>query len=259
MAPKRPYSGNNYPRSTSYARTSLTPYVPLAMTRTRVRTSRRPYRAYRRPRGPYGALLGYSQHTHPIFPKPEVKWYDQNQTGVPPTGTVTPTSMPQTGAIILLNDMNQNANANGFIGGQVSIKSCGYRFEVQLPNDGMNTAVPTSGRVVLIWDKQPNNAVAAWTDVFAQANYLAFTNMLYRERFVILRNQQFSLSPQGDESLFFEGYCNINMTTTYTITGAGATGSPLTGALLLAYISDQPDDTTQPQIAGTWRVRYIDN
>lgn len=207
--------------------------------------------------GPYRQLTKGYRHTNPRFPAPEIKYFDQYQTGTLPGTIPPPTSIPSTGVVFCINDFNQGPSQSQFVGNQVSTKSCGYRFEVALPS-GMEAApVPTSGRVCLVWDKQPNGVTAGWTDIFTYPNYLSFTNMSNRERFVILRNQQFSLSPQGDECLFFEGFCKINMSTTYQTTLA--TQIPYTGALLICYISDQVTDVNQPTLNGYWRTRYIDN
>lgn len=262
MAPKRsnPYA-YYIPRSTKYARTTMS-YVPNATQRNNRRARYRYFRSSSsRSGGPYRALVAGNMHQHPRYPAPEVKYTDQTQTGAFPDAVPVLTPLPSTGAVVVLNDLAISSGTNGsFTGNQVMTKSCAYRFEVALP-EGMSVApVPTSGRVCLVWDKQPNNATAAWTDIFAQATYLSFTNMSNRERFVVLRNQQFSLSPQGDETLFFEGFCNINMLSTFTTVNTGSNPTiPYTGALLVAYISDQVTADNQPTLTGTWRVRYIDN
>lgn len=232
--------------------------------RTRRNTSRYYSNSYRSRSGPYRALTSSGRHTHPTYPRPEVKYFDQFQNGTysNTTGAPPATSITDSGLVYVLNDLTVvNANAfGGVIGNQVSIKSCSYRFEVALPAAMDSAPVPTSGRVVLVWDKQPNSQPASFNQIFDALNYLAFKNMAYRDRFVILRNQQFSLSPNGDETLFFEGYCPINMQSTYQIATSSTVNSvPYTGALLLAYISDQANSINQPTLTGVWRTRYIDN
>nr|QCX35079.1 capsid protein [Blackfly multicomponent virus 1] len=253
MAPKRPYSGSNYPS---------TKRVNVPMVQTSY-TGRRPRRynnnRYSNSRGgTYRALTNFNRHINPVYPRPEVKSYDSNQVGALPTSGITMSPIPDTGLVFCINQLNISVANQGYAGSQYSIVSCGYRFEVSLQDT--QGLLPTSGRVVLIWDKQPNGAVAAWTDIFSQAVYTSFGNWQNRQRFVILRNCQFNLSPNGEECAFYEGYAKINMTTTsYTSSQGAAAPPPLTGALLLAYISDQADSNITPVISGTWRIRYYDN
>lgn len=257
MAPypsKRPYDGSNYGSSKRYRTQSYVP-APMIMTsssfKQRSNTSRKSYGSTYR-KGPYRVLTGGQRHTNPVYPKPECKIYDTDVAAAsPPTSTLYP--ITNVGVVSCVNTIPTGTGVGGFTGNQVSIKSAAYRFELDLGT----TPVATSGRVLLIWDKQPNGALAAFTDIFAFPNYLSFANVNTRERFVILRNDQFSLSPQGDQSIFIERFVKINMTTTFTNNSAGTV--PQTGALLIVFIADQATAANQPRIAGNIRVRYYDN
>lgn len=195
------------------------------------------------------------QHTNPVYPKPEVKFFDLNAAGTLYTGS-NPVSIGITGTLFCLNPLAQGTSAFTRIGTSVSIKSVAYRYELDLPTAPANQ-LPTSGRIILVWDKQANGAVPSYTDVFTSANYLAFMNIGATQRFTVLRNQQFSLSPQGDQCLFFEGYCKINMKSSWPV-GLSAAGVPISGSLLLIYIADQNAVANQPLLNGCWRIRYQD-
>lgn len=203
---------------------------------------------------PYNVLTYSDRHTNPSYPKPEVKLIDNNAQGGAYAGNLT-TNITTGGSVYIINQLAQGITNGTRIGSQVATRSCAYRYELDLPTTAANQ-VPTSGRVMLLWDKQPNGATAAYTTIFGTANYLSFMTPGNADRFVVLRNQQFSLSPNGDQVLFFEGYCKINMRTTYT---SDAGSVPQTGALLLVYIADQATAANQPTINGCWRVRYMDN
>lgn len=207
-------------------------------------------------KGPYRVLTGASRHTSPVYPKPECKIYDVDFDAEVPPNTPTKLPMTNTGEVVCINAIPTGTGVGNFIGNQVSIKSVAYRYEIDLPADPVNQQ-PSSGRVLLVYDKQANGALAAYTDIFANPNYLAFANPNSRDRFVILRNDQWSLSPQGDQTLFFERYVPINMVTTFA-NGSNGTTVPHTGAILLVYISDQTADS-RPIISGVCRVRYYDN
>lgn len=227
----------------------------------RNRTSRNystAYRGYRRygRSGPYQSLSQSDRHQNPVYPTPEVKYLDSGADG---NGFTSAAQFAMSGAgfIACINDVGAGTNFFQRVGNQITVRNVSYRFELDLPNPNSSPAgvpVPTSGRVMLIWDKQSNGALPAYTDIFNLANYLSFMNPAAAQRFTILRNQQFSLSSNGDETLFFEGYCQINMRTTF-----GSVATPTTGALLLVYISDQTTAVSQPLISGCWRVRYLDN
>lgn len=210
--------------------------------------------------GPYRSLTSNSRHTHPVYPRPEVKFVDFAQSNVagnvPFDASVAALPMLAAGNMFVLNAIPQSIASNGRIGTKVAVRNCTYRYELDLPATG---AVPCSGRVVILWDKQGNGATNAgylWSAVFTDASYLAFMNMGNTDRFTILRNQQFSLSPNGDQVLFFEGFVKINMESTWL--QAAASGSPQSGTLLCAFISDQPTMASAPTIRGCWRTRYID-
>lgn len=239
-----------YFRSSTYTPAAGRIYTGRALPYSRTRST---YKNYRRKTGPYRVLTSNQRHTNPIYPRPECKIYDADHAGVSPPATAA-ASIPNTGTVVCVNQMVTGTGVQQFVGNQVTIKSAAMRFEVDLGA----TPAPTSGRVMLIWDKQPNGAVAGFTTIFSSASYLAFANVNTRERFVVLRNQQFSLSPNGNQTLFFEEYVPINMTTTF-VSGQAAPAVPQTGALLFVYIADQATVANQPVITGLIRVRYYDN
>lgn len=218
--------------------------------------SRSGYRRYRRRTGPYRVLTSTQRHTNPLRPRPELKIYDADHAGVSPPATPA-ANIPNTGVVVCVNQMITGTGTQNFVGNQITIKQASMRFEVDLPATPANQ-VPTSGRVMLIWDRQPNGAVPAFNTIFSSNSYLAFANINTRDRFVVLRNQQFSLSPNGNQTLFFEEFVDINMTTTF-VSGQATAAVPQTGALLFVYISDQSGADNQPTIAGIIRVRYYDN
>lgn len=258
VPPAKRYRYDPYPRTFKFAKVA-----PMAAMDTAVNSrgrssgrysSRSSYRSGRS--GPYQALVQNNFHTHPVYPRPEVKTSDVNQLGAAFTGATVPTPIGSAGTVSVLNALAQGGEINARIGQQVSTRNCSYRYELDLPVLPADQ-VPTSGRVMLIWDRQPNSAVAAFTDIFTSASYLAYVLPGGAQRFVILRNQQFSLSPNGDQTLFFEGYIKINMTSTYA--PETVSNNPVSGALLLAFIADQTAAANRPTISGCFRTRFIDN
>lgn len=255
---KRNYDGYNY---NSYKRPKTSNLAPVmnslfkgSFNRSSNTYQKKSYGSSRR--GPYKTLTTGNRHTNPVYPKPELKLYDADHAGVSPPATPA-AAITNAGTVVCCNRMVTGTGVQQFTGNQVAVKSVAYRFEVDLPATSANQ-VMTSGRVMLVWDKQPNGNIAAYTDIFSTASYLSFANVNTRERFVILRNDQISLSPNGQQTVFLERFVKVNMLTTFTNAQA-APAAPITGALLLVYISDQGTPANQPTITGLVRVRYYDN
>lgn len=260
MSLKRARDNSYPPFITSFKSRRTTNAVPYnTYANTRGRSSfryRNNYSSYSGGRGPYRALTTGMRHTNPVYPKPELKFYDADEFGVNPPAN-TPQTVTNTGVTACLNQLVTGTGVQNFLGNQIAIKSLSYRVELDLPATPANQ-LPTSGRVVLIWDKQPNGTLAPWSTIFQSSNYLSYVNNNFRDRFVILRNDQFALSPNGDQTLFFERNVKINMLTTFA-NGQSSAGVPQTGALLVAYIADQATAANQPTINGWFRIRYYDN
>lgn len=262
MSLKRQRDYTTYPKG-PYKKTNFSMAAPL-MTGLfnksfgKANYSKKNNKSYGGRKGPYSLLSNGVRHTNPVYPKPECKMYDATQTGAtPPPATPVNTPIPNTGLVACLNQLVTGSGVQNFTGNQITVKSVAYRYELDLPATAANQR-PTSGRVMLIWDRQPNGQAADYTEIFSTSNYLAFANVNTRERFVILRNDQYSLSPNGDQTIFVERFVKINMVSTY-VNGQTGAAVPQTGAVLLVYISDQATEANQPTISAVARVRYYDN
>lgn len=206
--------------------------------------------------GPYQILGSGQRHTNSVYPVPETKFNDITAVGAGFNNTIPSTPVDDGGAVFTLNQLAQNVGASNRVGSSITVTSCSYRFELSLQ---AGSTTPTSGRVMLIWDHQPNAvvpSVATVSAILSVPSYLSFLNIANTQRFVVLRNTQFSLNPKSDAEIFFEGHVKINMASQYVISG---TAYPNTGALMIMYISDQPTGTTTPIIKGCWRYRFKDN
>jgi len=218
---------------------------------------RRTYNNSRRYAGPYRSLTSTVRHTNPTYPRPEIKTYDVQQTGVVFNGSPTPSQMFPTGTVSSLTSIPQSLSGGGRVGLQIAVKSVAYRFEVDLPTL-VTAQLMTSGRVILFWDQQPNGVSPGVADLLTFPSFLAFMNSSAVQRFTILRNTQFSLSPNGNQTLFFEGYVKINMLCTFG-PGTSTPFWPVSGGLFLLYIADNLITGSNPLISGCWRTRYMDN
>lgn len=214
--------------------------------------NRNSYGSYNRRRrgGPYRVLTYGNKHTNPVYPKPELKYVDSAfpLANVTDTGNLT----------VPLNQMAQGTNGTQRIGLSTPIKSCTYRVDVR---QAATTPLPSTVRIMLIWDKQPNQVQPAVTDVLQTANFNSYLNMANRERFVTLRNDYISLSPQGDQTVYIERFVKINMMAQYAEGAIPVQPAIIntTGALFLLFISDQNAAASQPRVSSSARVRFMDN
>ncbi|AXL65947.1 putative capsid protein [Circular genetic element sp.] len=243
---KRPYTAMGYYPINNRFKRRITTGIGRTSTRYRSNNSRSRY-------GPYRRLTSTDRHQSSVYPRPELKFLDSNALGDPYTGS-SPQPITTAGNVYCLVEIPAGTGPNQRVGQQASIHSCAYRYEIDLPATPANQ-VPTSGRVIMFWDKTPQSNYPTVPQVLTNANYLAFMNLINRDRFVILRNHQFSLSPNGDQNLFFEGYVKINMNTTWS---DQANTVPQSGGLFILFIGDQGTAANQPTINGDWRVRFYD-
>lgn len=193
----------------------------------------------RRYRDPFTMALNSRMNSR--YPKPEVKFLDNNQNNL---------QISDVGLVLNLNTMAQGGTSGQRIGVQISTKSCAYRINLSLGA----TPAPCSGRVMLIWDRQSNGALPAIVDVLATATLTSYMNLFNAQRFVIIRNDQFSLSPNGQQTVLFEGFANINQKSTYS----NIVNTPQSGNLFALLISDTTVVASQPVMDATWRLRFID-
>lgn len=206
----------------------------------------------------YGARRGYGRYrskwatfnsrTNPVYPRPEVKNFDANLASI-----AIPQPILAAGAITVLNEIAQGTDDENRIGRSTATKSVYYNFVL---NFGTG-AVPNCIRHMLVWDRQSNGvapAVTAILDVNSQP-VTAPLELDNRQRFVVLADERYTLSPNGDQIRFCSGFRNINQKTTW----ADGVDVPSTGALLLLMVSDEATVANQPTFYGTWRTRFIDN
>lgn len=203
----------------------------------------------------YSPFANRSMHTHPVYPRPEVKALD-----VAFGSLAAPISIPlggtNSGAFTILNQITNGSGLQLRIGNQIAMKSVYYQYVL---NFGTGP-VPNAIRHMLVWDKQPNQAAALTGDVLASNQSTANTdyitvpmNLTNRDRFVILADERTTLSPNGDQIRFISGFRKINQRSDYPVTNL-----PSTGALLLCFFSDETVTANEPTVYGNWRLRYID-
>lgn len=132
-----------------------------------------------------------------------------------------------------------------------------------------NTTITTIGAMYLVWDKQPNKALAAITDVLDTNNASSFTKRENSQRFKIIKKWRWSFAgnnltagQQSDTSMYdIDEYvklpddCLAECTTADT---TGAIGNRVTGALLLVTTGISPAGTADALVNINSRVNFSD-
>jgi len=121
----------------------------------------------------------------------------------------------------------------------------------------------------LVWDKQPNGALATIGDILVSASSLAFPNKDKQSRFKILRAFNGTLSGQSDEPLNSFGnttnveefiklpaYCISQCTAADSL---GTIAGRTTGALLWVTVGDHTAGTTAASSTVGFRMNFNDN
>jgi len=122
--------------------------------------------------------------------------------------------------------------------------------------------------VALVWDKQPNKALAGLTDIFDSATSYSFPKRENMPRFVIVRYWYGSLVGESDTTTQsgltrkpFDEYVRlppdcIASTTAGDVTGA--IGNRISGALLLVTIGNRAPGATACTFGATCRLNFRD-
>lgn len=129
------------------------------------------------------------------------------------------------------------------------------------------TTTATQGAMYLVWDRQPNKALASITDVLDTASSVSFAKRENVQRFKIIKKWRWvfagnSATPVAsnvihdiDEYVKLPEECVAECTTADT---TGAIGNRVTGALLLITIGSNTAGTADANVTITTRVNFVD-
>lgn len=253
---KAPYLGNE---SNKFLRTESLPDTPMLQATPypnsrgyfskSFSSQRRRFYKKRRITGPYG-LLGNGGTKHVGYRNvPAESKIDDNITASIP---ITTAGVFATGVSAAINQFAQGVANNQRIGSKVVTRSIAYRFDFDINSAA---TAPVAIRAIMLWDRQPNaySTALAVTDVLASPSYLAYNNPANSERFVVLRNHNIALAPNGPQTAFIEGFVKLNMNSFYLNT---VSDNPTSGAVICLFIGDAAANT--PTVVASFRTRFID-
>lgn len=133
-----------------------------------------------------------------------------------------------------------------------------------------NTATTTQGALYLVWDRQPNKALAGVTDILDSASSTSFAKRENAQRFRILKKWRWVFNGNGatagqqtsgtaydiDDYVRLPDECVAECTTADT---TGQIANRVTGALLLVAVGNQAGPATNDgYVTITTRVNFVD-
>ncbi len=137
-------------------------------------------------------------------------------------------------------------------GSSCKIVSLGIRGNITINA----SAVASEVRLLIVLDKQTNQATFAIGDLLATANTIGFRNLDNNTRFRVLWDQRFNLSDQGPKIVKFQKFMKLQIKQKFD--GTGATVADLTqNSIHIFKISTEATNT--PTVTFFSRVKFIDN
>lgn len=152
-----------------------------------------------------------------------------------------------TGVVVPLNSIAAGDDVTQRNGRKITLVSSMIRFHGHI-TDSIPTA-PTSFRLALVYDSQPNGVAPVWTDVFQAAVSDSDRNVNNRDRFKIVYDSYNSAkhgylsvsstsgSTGHETGIYDVHYAKLGLTTEYATT---ASGVPVHGGFFLMVLTDQP-------------------
>jgi len=172
-------------------------------------------------------------------------------------------ALTTTGSVTLINGVATGTDFTNRIGRKVCWKSILIQG-VTVPEDG--GVAGTLGRIMLVYDSQPNGALPAVTDVLLTATSLAPLNLNNRDRFRVLWDKRVAMgyfdttatqSVADRTTIEVRKYRKCNLETVFDGTTA-AIGDIQSGSIFMLTISNQPTGTGY-NLSATLRLRFTDS
>lgn len=184
--------------------------------------------------------------------------------------TAASCNMNTGGTVQVLNLPVVGTDYDDRIGRKITIKSVyvrGFGYIQAAATGGSAQDAPIQlHRMILVWDKQPNAAIAAITDILAIATSSSHLNLNNRDRFLVLKDKQWVVGPlnatqglNGNCGYPIKVYKKMNFEAVYNGTNGGTIADITTGALLLVTIGDVASGLDDGVANVKTRIRFVDS
>ncbi len=179
-----------------------------------------------------------------------VKYYVNTEKKFVDTNHVA--TISSTASIATLIGLSQGLTAITRIGDQVRFTSVQYRLLLSQHA----SAVETTVRLMVILDRQPNNAIATIANILESATVTGLREIGTGRRFHVLHDRLFAMSSAGTTRINDKWYRKINIKTEYNADN-GTVADITTNNIFFFLLSDE--GTNVPNADIRFRLRYIDN
>lgn len=168
-----------------------------------------------------------------------------------------------TGSVTFIPDaIATGAGESQRVGDQIILRSLWGRGQFIA---GTTTTV-ADAVAYIVWDRQPNKALASITDILNTASSNSFPRDSTRRRFRILKKMQYTAvgnrttPTTGEEQVEADFYMQLpfnDCVTEYDSAGTGAIGDVISGALLLVTVGNVATGATAPLLVMGFRTRFV--
>lgn len=153
---------------------------------------------------------------------------------------------------------DQGTAPNEHVGRSIKAGSLAYNFAASF---AATTAGTSPVRLAIVYDRQPNAALPATTDVFQNDTITAMPNKDNKKRFKILVDEKLEgLSAQGPTSLYCAGFrkFKVPLETYYNNNNAGSIADITTGSYISFVWQNGNIITANPTATLYTRITYMD-
>lgn len=175
----------------------------------------------------------------------EYKAVDTAQVDAALAGSVNSFNAP-----VVLNAMAQGTTSGTRVGRRITMKS--FQYRVQFSGATGASSNPNPIRVLVVFDKQPNGALAVATDILTSNTFVSPINLNNADRFIVISDQVHESGAAGPST----GDCYRKLSLEAVYGGnAGTIADINTGAVLLLVASTGSASVTYNLYP---RIRYTD-
>lgn len=165
-------------------------------------------------------------------------------------GTATATN------ITCLNTCTLGTDSVNRIGRKIVMKSMRITGAISIAATTTNSS-PL--RVIVVYDKQPNAALAAATDVLLVDSITSPNNLNNRERFNTLADMWFPcIGTAGPQSVCIDRYVKMNHEAIFNATNGGTIADLTTGAVVVLFYNNGNLGVASPVGNFRFRIRFDD-
>lgn len=174
--------------------------------------------------------------------------------------TITQAAVNTTGTIQHVSIIAQGNTVNNRVGKACRARTARLRAVIKADS----TAQLNTVRCLLVWDYQPNKALAAITDIIDAVTVQAQPNRENNLRFKIIRDWWYVLTGNGNlatpnTEVLLDSYVKLPKDANILYTSAdttGVIGDVIQGALLFITLGDVAAGTADAALTGTCRVNF---